>query len=280
MKKVLIAFMILAVGVMMCVNFTYAASGDSFNVEASASKTEIKAGETVEVTFKLKDVKATGDTGFLALTGQLKYDANVFEQLTSNDIKGLNGWSPMINSANNNIALQGKELKADTEVLVVTLKAKTTLTAGTTNITLANIEGETDTTVTTNDVSTPNITVVVPSTPDKPTDPDQPTNPDKPTNPDQPTTPDKPTNPDKPTTPDGNNNNNNNNGGITINGGNNNQGTAGTTNNTNKTNNTSNTNKATGSLPKAGAETIIIPAIIVIAVIGGIAYNRYSKMKF
>ena len=275
MKKVLITVMMLVVGLVMCVNFTYAAS-DSFKVEASADKTEIKTGETVKVTFKLKDFNLSGDTkGVISFGGEIKYDTNVFEKLTDSDIAGINGWTPYPNLDNNKVVLMGsKGIKADQEVLVITLKAKTTLTAGTTKVTLANTEGATESAqIKSNDASTPDMTVVATTTPDKPTNPDGDNNNNNNNN----------NNNDSNTSNNnnnsGNNNNGTNNGGITINGGNNNQGTSGTTNNSSNTSSTSNGNQATGTLPKAGAATII-PVIIVIAVIGGIAYNRYSKMKF
>ena len=105
MKKKIIAFAVMVMTIMMSVSFIYAADGDSCKLELNVSTKELKAGETVDVTVKLKDVK-TGGTGILAVVGTINYDTNIFEKVTDDDCKGMNNWTANVNSANKKITIQ------------------------------------------------------------------------------------------------------------------------------------------------------------------------------
>ena len=265
MKKVLIATIMLVVGFVMCANFTYAASSLSCKMEAIADKAEIKAGDTVKVTFKLKDVQITEEAdgeGILAAMGTIKYDTSVFEEITTNSIEALNVLKPTSGGqAANMVTLttsNGKGIKADGDLFSVTLKAKADVKAGTTKITLSGIKLSLENSKTDiADISTADIKVVA-TTPDP--NPGQTPTP----NPGQTPTP----NPGQTPTP--------NPGQTPIP----NPGQTPIPNPSNGGGNGADPGKAGGNLPNAGAETVIIPVMLVIAIIGGIAYNRYRKMKY
>ena len=98
MKKIVsILIVILIIGFIILHNEVKA---DSFRFEAVADVDEIERGNTVTISFSVNDIDV-GDLGINVIEGNILYDSEVFEEITSKSIKGLNGWQISYNGEQN-----------------------------------------------------------------------------------------------------------------------------------------------------------------------------------
>ena len=274
MKKVISIFLIAMIVVSMCV-LNVQAADYSLKIRVTVDKTEVKAGETVNVKFTATDLNV-GNEGLFSLAANLLYDTNVFETVSQSDITLGNGWT-MDKFANGKFTMtRSNFIKEENDILTIKLTAKQTVGNGTTEVGLNNTVagvGATATEVNIGAVKYPTLKTVGASTNVTPT-PTQTPNPGDTT----PTpTPTQTPNPSGTATPIPTPTNGTT---ITINGNNGSNGNKTPTATTTATP-TSTSDKANGSsLPKTGSENIIIPAIIVISLAGLVAYVRYNKMKY
>ena len=117
MKKTLVTFIITLLILMVCVTTVQALSFAVNNL----------------------DVGANGLNTFLTT---IQYDKTVFNTLTADDIKSLNGWdSPTFNPDNGMIlTAKGSFVNTESDVLEITLTAKQTAPTGSTTVTFKDIE--------------------------------------------------------------------------------------------------------------------------------------------
>lgn len=179
MKKVMIGIAILAMVLIIMMGSVNAAS-------LTTSGEKVSKGETVTITVNMEPSRAT--------EVNLKYDANIFEYVSSSD-------SIMVTDKGGEIIATYLTPDGTSTIsqMSFTFKAKE-------NSEGANFEVTGFTTDVKGDTVNNNVTVVV-ADKEVPVDPDQPTNPDQPVNPDQPTNPEQPSdNGDKVTTTETNGN--------------------------------------------------------------------------
>ncbi len=117
---------------------------DSFKLQATANKSNVKAGETVTITLKLADIDA-GELGINTIESYLEYDKEIFEEVTQSSIQSLNNWSITYNDEET--AYKGKMLAVilqagvteNQDIGTVTLKVKNGVTYTNTEIKIKNI---------------------------------------------------------------------------------------------------------------------------------------------
>ena len=119
----------------------------SFSATMTPSSTAVEESTefTIRVSVSNLDV---GANGINTLSGTLKYDEDVFEEILDSSIEGLNSWSPSFNSSNKKITLTKTTfVKNEEAVFQITFKTKSNLKSkkGTilfTNIVASNSESE------------------------------------------------------------------------------------------------------------------------------------------
>ena len=127
-KKLILIEIIIFI-IMILATTVKAESTNTFKASATANTTTLKPGEEVTITIGVSDINM-GTNGINALEGTIKYDKNIFEEIKSNSIQSLNGWTTTYNDESS--TLNGKFLavnlssgvKENTQILKVTLKVK------------------------------------------------------------------------------------------------------------------------------------------------------------
>lgn len=103
------------------------ATGESCKLMFSSSNSDVKVGETVELTLKVSDIKA--ESGMAAISGLLVYDEDVFEEITyekSDDWECLQELENVLFITTTNMESTTK----DSEVLTIKLKTKSNAKPG------------------------------------------------------------------------------------------------------------------------------------------------------
>ena len=112
-------------------------------VEINADKAEIKAGDKITISVKIKDVSI--EEGMNSMQGQLVYDKDDWEQVTKEDIKKKNNWSITYNdeeteSEGKFILINfGSGEVEEQELLEITLKSKKKIIGGNSEIKLTEL---------------------------------------------------------------------------------------------------------------------------------------------
>lgn len=103
------------------------------------SSSKLKAGDIVEVTLKIGNI--TAGEGIDAIVASLDYDKTVFEEVTQNNLVGLNQWSVNIYDTATQILTMTKSAKVTTpsDVLKITLRVKNPVNVNSTIITMKEI---------------------------------------------------------------------------------------------------------------------------------------------
>lgn len=103
------------------------------------SSSKLKAGDIVEVTLKIGNI--TAGEGIDAIVASLDYDKTVFEEVTQNNLVGLNQWSVNIYDTATQILTMTKSAKVTTpsDVLKITLRVKNPVNINSTIITMKEI---------------------------------------------------------------------------------------------------------------------------------------------
>lgn len=103
-----------------------------------SSKSKLKAGDTVTVTVSLGNVDA--GNGIDTITGELSYDTNVFETLSTSNFIASNDWTPTYAASTNMITvLKNTKVKSSETVLTISLKVKDNISVDSTTITLKDV---------------------------------------------------------------------------------------------------------------------------------------------
>lgn len=108
----------------------------AYNVEFSANKKEILAGDKVVVSVKLKDLEEEIDT----YQGKLSYNRSYFEVVESDDFTMMNKWGELAYNSSNGIFVVERTEKSnkDEEVMTITLETKKDMSDSDVNISLNN----------------------------------------------------------------------------------------------------------------------------------------------
>lgn len=130
---------IILLTVLLVCFLTATAYASSYTVAISAkSSTSVNLGETVNVTVSLKNIDGEG---IGAIVGKIEYDQNIFEKVTSADVKACSGWNSIAYNDIDGNAMQGSFtterasgdiIKTDNEIMEITLKVKKDATLGST----------------------------------------------------------------------------------------------------------------------------------------------------
>lgn len=142
MKKKIIGMLIIILIIM--IGTSVQAVDNTFKASVNPTSKVLKSGEEIEITISVSDINM-GDNGINTLEGTIEYDKNIFETVTSNNIKSLNNWTTTFNDENS--TLNGKFLavnlasgiKEDMNIFSVKLKVKSNATNGTTQIKFKDI---------------------------------------------------------------------------------------------------------------------------------------------
>lgn len=134
-KKFLITLLILLIVVLVGVNNSYAAG--SYSASLTPSNSRVSKGSEVKVTLKLSGINV--EDGINALTATLDYDSDVLSMSKSN-VKGLNDWSISYNEDNSKLEIDRAEtITEDQEIATFTFKVADNTSATSTSIKLKSI---------------------------------------------------------------------------------------------------------------------------------------------
>lgn len=243
-----IALMLITINTMVM-----SATGGNYSVGVLLnSKSKLKEGDTVTVSFNLTSVNA--GNGIDTITAAIEYDENVFEPLKRSSFVS-EDWAPSYSSTSKMITLiKDSKTTAPETVATINLKVKASINVESTTITLKDIVASGGRVVDggTGDITVSNAIVTL----NKDKEPENPIPQPQPIN----------------NTTDGNtigNNNNVNNNKVTNN----------TTNSDSTSTKRDNTATKKTALPKAGIEEYIPIAIIVIAIMAIFSYVLYKKIS-
>lgn len=107
----------------------------SFTATMTPSKKVVPASTEFTVEIKVSNLDV-GANGINSLSGNIKYDKNVFETITESSIEGRNGWSHSFNAENDGKITLTKTsfVKTEEEVFQITFKTKSAEDLGTENV--------------------------------------------------------------------------------------------------------------------------------------------------
>lgn len=140
MKKRLYVVVLIVALIFGMLTVTVNAADPDFKVNLNASSTTVSKGNEVTVKLNISDFEDNVDKGINLVSGTMSVDNDVFENLTSDSIKGLNDWKVSFDESTGE--LECTKLKAITksqDICEITLavKSDTTSTAG--EIELSNL---------------------------------------------------------------------------------------------------------------------------------------------
>ena len=133
MERKILKIAIIAV-LLVCVCSTLV-SALSFTATMTPSKKVVPASTEFTVEIKVSNLDV-GANGINTLSGNIKYDKNVFETITESSIEGRNGWSHSFNAENDGKITLTKTsfVKTEEEVFQITFKTKSAEDLGTENV--------------------------------------------------------------------------------------------------------------------------------------------------
>ena len=164
MKEKILKISVLVI--MLCLVFSNIVNALGFVATMTPSSTTV--AEATEFTVKVKVSNLdVGSNGINSLTGYLKYDKQVFENISDSSIEGLNNWNPQFNADNGKITLtKNSFVKADEDVFQVTFKTLSGVTGKTGNISYQNIDASnSEDVIRATDISTTITVGTAPATP-------------------------------------------------------------------------------------------------------------------
>ena len=145
-KKLLAILNILFLILAMLQIKSYAAEGDTFELQVNASASALNPGDDFTVNLVLDKINVTsGDQGIGAYQAKLIYDTNVLELVS---VTSASGWEVSQNEGNiiANTS-NGQVVKQRTNTAVISFKVKNDTTVGHTSISLENVTGSSGVTI-------------------------------------------------------------------------------------------------------------------------------------
>lgn len=152
-KKLLAILSILLIILAMLSIKSYAAEGDTFELQVNPSTSTLNPGDDFTVNLVLDDINVTsGEQGIGAYQAKMIYDTNILELVS---VTSASGWEVSQNEGNiiANTS-NGQVVKQRTNTAVVSFKVKDDATGGNTTISLASVSGSSGETITGTGVST------------------------------------------------------------------------------------------------------------------------------
>ena len=132
MKKV---FFLINVIVVMCLNIVSYANNQQ--VEVVADKNSLQNEDEIEVSIKLLNT----ENELYTYSGEIQYDKDIFEEITSNNFSSLNSWENLqYNSSNNKFIITKNCSIGNEEILKVKLKCKNNAKNSSTKIYVKNLK--------------------------------------------------------------------------------------------------------------------------------------------
>lgn len=136
MKKLVLVINIL---IMVCINgISYASQTDNQNVEINVNKSEIKFGEEIEISIDVP----TMDNTIYAYSGELEYDREIFENITSeNNFNTANSWQNLeYNEENGKFIITNNGSNGNEQILKIKMKCKKDKENANTKISIKNLK--------------------------------------------------------------------------------------------------------------------------------------------
>ena len=136
--------MLLIISLMLCL-IAKVVEAVSLTVTMKPSSSSVKASTEFSVKVSVSNLDV-GSNGINSLTGYLKYDDKVFEEIDESSIEGLNKWSASFDEATGKVELKKNTfVKSTQDVFQIVLKTKSSATGKTgaisfTDITASNSE--------------------------------------------------------------------------------------------------------------------------------------------
>lgn len=118
------------VTIAMLLVITYATIVRALSLTVSMETNTTTVAEATEFTVQVKVSNLdVGENGINSLTGTLKYNKDIFEEITESSIEGLNGWSTSYEKDSGKItATKQSFVKSEEAVFNITLKTKANIT--------------------------------------------------------------------------------------------------------------------------------------------------------
>lgn len=116
--------------IIMLLVITYAtiANALSLTVSMETNNTTIAEATEFTVTVKVSNLDV-GENGINSLTGTLKYDKTIFEEITDSSVEGINGWNSSYEKDTGKIVSTKQSfVKTEESVFNITLKTKADIT--------------------------------------------------------------------------------------------------------------------------------------------------------
>lgn len=127
--------------IMIMFTLVYVSIVNALSFTATMTPSSTTVAESTEFTVKIKVSNLdVGTNGINTLSGYLKYDKDIFETITDSSIDGLNGWSPAYSSDSEKVTVTKPTfVKTEEEVFQVTLKTKSGVSGKSGKIEFTNI---------------------------------------------------------------------------------------------------------------------------------------------
>ena len=157
-KKICLVMMLMIAMVTLTVTSVFAEP--SATMKLTADKTALKEGEEVTVTLEIDSVNEI-ENGLVACEGNIEYDTNIFEPITSASFQNALNWSGDINPSNNKFATTGSSAGTGLKtgaIFNLKLKVKSSIASKSTTISVKNIKTSDDNN---SQVSVPNASVTL-----------------------------------------------------------------------------------------------------------------------
>ena len=122
--------------------FVYATIANALSFTATMTPSSTTVPESTEFTVSVKVSNLdVGANGINSLSGYLKYDTAIFEEITELSIEGMNAWSPTYNAANQGklTLIKSSFVKTEEAVFQVTFKTKSNISGKSGKIQFTNI---------------------------------------------------------------------------------------------------------------------------------------------
>lgn len=145
--------------IIMLLVITYAtiASALSLTVSMETNNTTVAESTEFTVTVKVSNLDV-GDNGINSLTGTLKYNKDIFEEITDSSVEGLNGWSSTFEKDTGKIVSTKQSfVKSEESVFNITLKTKEKVTGKEGIVEFTDIKAQNSDT----QIEAPNISVTI-----------------------------------------------------------------------------------------------------------------------
>lgn len=126
MKKKFLKIVIIMI--MLVITYTTIVNALSFTATMETTTTTVAEATEFTVTVKVSNLDV-GENGINSLTGTLKYNKDVFEEITDSSVEGLNGWNSSYEKDSGKITSTKQSfVKSEESVFNITLKTKKDVT--------------------------------------------------------------------------------------------------------------------------------------------------------